>query len=72
MNRPRITGQLFLAVKDGIIVEQNLTEKEASQYRGTEIRTVAQRGVANLELYRSLEHTVKFRVRPRNYRRRAA
>lgn len=52
---------LFMAIKDGIIVESNLTKKEARAYRGTNIRTVHQRGRMELEM--NLVTAIRFRKR---------
>ena len=59
INRARVSGQLFMAVKDGIIMDQNLTAAEAAKYRGTDIRTVRQRAVTSLPL----DKVLRFRQR---------
>jgi hypothetical protein len=52
---------LFMAIKDGIIVEPNLTPAEARAYRGTDIRVVPQRKAMNMEM--NLVTAVRFRRR---------
>ena len=53
-----------MAIKDGIIAEQNLTAREARLYRGTDIRVVPQRG--RMEPFEmNLVTAVPFRSRKR-------